>query len=115
MDFMIKDLVLSLNPRLDLGRYASCGACTSDSSGPPCSGICPGSKDPMPALYEGIRAERSPALLAVLKEQLLAHLAAVDERATALQNERQFSEADKEMLREQLTGALRALDSPTAE
>ncbi|KAA9107943.1 hypothetical protein [Microbacterium rhizomatis] len=112
MEFIVKDLMISVLPQFDPRDASSCGACSADSSGPPCTGICPGSKDPFEGHYEGIRLEDNPRVLAALKQQLHAHIAAVEARESALYKQLAPSTpADVRALRAHLTAALDALDS----
>lgn len=108
--FFVKDLMISVFSD-DLSEIASCGACTSDSSGPPCSTVCPGTKDPLPALTDGIRLEVNPVVLGALQQELESQLEAV--KAQRLEVMRQLeptSDEERDLLRRQLERALRSLD-----
>lgn len=110
-NYFVKDLMISVF-RDDLSEVSSCGACTSDSSGPPCSTICPGTRDPLPALTEGIRLEVNPVVLAALHKELQAQLKAVkQQQAEVMQKLQPATHAEREVLRQQLTEALQALDA----
>lgn len=111
--YVIKDLMINVMGGLD--ELTTCGACTSDSSGPPCSGICPGTRDPMPGLLEGIRLEMNPAVLASLEAELELQLRNVRERRTVLATELSPQSSEEvAQVREQLTKALAALDDSSA-
>ena len=110
-NFFVKDLMISVF-RDDLSEVASCGACTSDSSGPPCSTICPGTKDPLPDLTEGIRLEVNPVVLAALHKQLETQLHAVKAQQHEVMRQLQpNSDEERALLRAHLTEALRSLDA----
>jgi hypothetical protein len=113
MHFVVKDLLISVLPeKIDLGKFASCGACTSDSSGPPCSGACPGSRDPITAIKETIFLADNPVTLAYLRQQLQEQLAVVEKRTLDMaKTAKPLSGADVTMLRAHLGTALQELDA----
>jgi hypothetical protein len=110
-NFFVKDLMISVF-RDDLSEIASCGACTSDSSGPPCSTVCPGTKDPLPDLTDGIRLEVNPVVLAALQKELEIQLHAVREQQQAVMRQLQpTNDEERALVRQQLTEAHRSLDA----
>ena len=108
MDFIVKDLMISVMPlrgyRLG-GFAAACGACTSDSTAPgPCGR---GSGGPMENYLDYVINPASPMVLAALKQQLRETLAAVEAREkVVLQSMRPTSAAEISMLQSHLTAAL---------
>ena len=118
MSFIVKDLMISVLPKIvDAGELAgSCGACSSDSAGPPCSGICPGSRNPFEGLLEHIAIEGNPSALAILKQQMKEHINAIDKREKVVMSSMHpKSAADRKMLQEKLTDALKELQSQSAK
>ena len=110
--YVIKDLMINVMGGLE--DLASSG-CQQESEGPPCSGICPGSKDPMPELRDGIRLEKNPMVLAILEAELELQLQNARERRTLLTTELSPQSSEEvAQVREQLTKALAALDDSPA-
>src|SRR5687768_12165344 len=116
MNFIVKDLMISVLPaKFNPSDVESCGACTSDSAGPPCSGACPGTRDPIPdpfaKIQEMVSLEGNPVVLADLKQQLHKQLAAVESRTEVVHKAmRPASEADVSMLKARLSSALDELN-----
>lgn len=110
--YVIKDLMINVMGGLE--DLASSG-CQQESEGPPCSGICPGSKDPMPALRDGISLEKNPMVLAVLEAELELQLQNARERRSLLSSElAPQSSEEVAQIRQHLTKALAALDDSPA-
>lgn len=109
MQFVVKDLLISVLPvNFDIGRF---GTCQQDSEGPPCSGVCPGSKDPITAIKELIILADNPVSLANLKLQLHEQLAMVEHRVDKMaKSAKPLSNADVSMLQSHLGSALKELD-----
>jgi hypothetical protein len=116
MNFIVKDLMISVLPKsFDLGEVAGCGACTGDSSGPPCSGICPGTRNPITAIREEIWLAENPVQLFLLKQQLQEQLMAVEQRTIAIAKKTQpLSTSDVSMLKDRLGAALQSLEASGA-
>src|SRR5688572_23669105 len=107
MNFLVKDLMISVLPdSFDPGKLAgSCGACTGNSEGPPCTGVCPGTRDPLPGMLEQIAIEGNPAVLAFLKLRLKEHINAIEAREAAVREAmRPRTEADIAALKTKLEG-----------
>jgi hypothetical protein len=105
--------MISVLPKsFDLGEVAGCGACTGDSSGPPCSGICPGTRNPITAIREEIWLAENPVQLFLLKQQLQEQLVAVEQRTIAIAKKTQpLSPSDVATLKDRLSAALQSLET----
>ena len=113
MNFIVKDLMISVLPKsFDLGEVAGCRDCTGDTMGPPCSGICPGTRNPVTAIREEIWLSESPVQLFLLKQQLQEQLVAVEQRTMVIAKKTQpLSTSDASMLKDRLSAALQTLES----
>lgn len=116
MDFLVKDLMISLFPLRGV-TVAACGACTDCSS---LTDRCPGcsesgSKD-IEDLLSPIINPASPQALAVLKTQLRQVLASVEAKEQVLHDSlRPKSMQEVELLQGHLTAALEELRERSRE
>jgi hypothetical protein len=109
MEYIVKDLMISVLPLrkgdMGLGDVNACGACTVDSSGPPCT--CGGTKALWQYYLDQAVNPAGPAALATLKLQLRETLAAVEAREKAMhESMRPSSAAEVDILRAHLSAAI---------
>lgn len=114
MEYIVKDLMISVLPlrksELNIGDINSCGACSVDSSGPPCT--CGGTKALWQYYLDQLVNPAGPSALATLKQQLREALAAVEAREKVVhQAMRPSSAAEVDILKSHLSAAIEELNS----
>jgi hypothetical protein len=118
MDFIVKDLMISVLPlRSGLGDITACGACTGITTFPGLGASCgvSGTKIPRESWLDYVINPATPAALAALKQQLREALAAVEAREKVVhQSMRPTSAAEISILQSHLTAALEELRESAA-